>query len=251
MTTFNYPDGPIVLESTGELYQVARFQGRFVSIMSLANYPYDLQTLLVSFEDFVSPSAQLVYVREDEGAVSFNPDLTLPGYIIGSPRMRIHNYTYPTTFGLPDGRMAQRFSRVALEVPIQRPRFTYSLKLLLPINCVVLCAGLMFLLRPSYVDCRFSIGITALLTIVALQITLNNDLPDVSYLVLMDKLYILSYLFVLSGLSVVVVTTHLLDLQTPENVQKAANINHTCMVGFGVTFVVLEILLIAWAIVGG
>ena len=51
---------------------------------------------------------------------------------------------------------------------------------------------------------RIGIGITALLTLVALQITSNSSLPEVDYLLLLDKLYILSYAFVVLTLAVIV-----------------------------------------------
>ena len=45
----------------------------------------------------------------------------------------------------------------------------------------------------------------------ALQITLNDDLPEIAYLVLLDKMYLLAYLFVIAGLGVVVRTTWMLE----------------------------------------
>ena len=58
--------------------------------------------------------------------------------------------------------------------------------------------------HPRYVEGRIGIGITALLTLVALQLTSNSSLPDVNYLILLDKLYIASYAFVVLTLAVVV-----------------------------------------------
>jgi hypothetical protein len=58
--------------------------------------------------------------------------------------------------------------------------------------------------HPRYVEGRIGIGITALLTLVALQITSNSSLPEVDYLLLLDKLYILSYGFVVLTLAVIV-----------------------------------------------
>lgn len=43
----------------------------------------------------------------------------------------------------------------------------------------------------------------------ALQITLNEDLPEVDYLILMDKIYIGAYFFVIGALAMVVRTTKL------------------------------------------
>jgi hypothetical protein len=85
-------------------------------------------------------------------------------------------------------------------------------------------AALMFLFSPNYVDSRVGIGITALLTIVALQITLNEDLPEIDYLVLIDKIYLSGYLFVISGLGLVVKTTWMIE-KDPEALLAASQLS--------------------------
>ena len=81
---------------------------------------------------------------------------------------------------------------------------SYSLKLLFPILLVALTAALALGVHPRYVEGRIGIGITALLTLVALQLTSTAGLPDVNYLILLDKLYILSYGFVVLTMAVIV-----------------------------------------------
>ncbi len=89
-------------------------------------------------------------------------------------------------------------------LPVTRPAGTYALKLLLPILLVALTAALALSVHPRYVEGRIGIGITALLTLVALQLTASSGLPDVNYLILLDKLYILSYAFVVLTMAVIV-----------------------------------------------
>lgn len=199
---------PRVLKD-GSRYQVVHAQGKFSRKFLLYNYPFDRQTIEVSFEDSVLDSKLLTYVADAEG-FTVNPALVLPGYRSEAPELVIADRQYPTKFGEPERAEPESYSRVSLQLPIRRPRDTYMIKLLLPVLCTVVCASLMFLIRPSYVDARMTIGITALLTIVALQITLNSDMPDVDYLVLMDKIYVCAYLFVIVGLLVVVKATRLL-----------------------------------------
>jgi hypothetical protein len=195
---------------TGELYQVIRNQGRFSHKLVLEDYPFDEQTIVIEFEDSTKESNLLRYVTEDASIV-LNPEMKLPGFQIGKPRIRIVDYSYQTAFGESGPFGNSKYSRVRVEIPIKRPMLTYALKLMLPILCVIFCAALMFLFHPKYVDVRVGIGITALLTIVALQITLNEDLPEIDYLILMDKIYILSYLFVIAGIGLILKTTRMMD----------------------------------------
>ncbi|MEK7745759.1 MAG: hypothetical protein AAB576_03770 [Elusimicrobiota bacterium] len=200
---------PLLLPN-GEYYQVVRAQGWFSRKLPLYDYPLDRQTLVVELEDSGRAAQDLVFIP-DRRPIALNPSLQLPGFLIGSPALVVEAYTYPTDFGDPREAPRTVFSRVRVELPIARPMFPYAVKLILPIVCVVFCASLMFLFHPKYVDARVGIGITALLTIVALQITLNEDLPEVSYLVLMDKIYLGAYLFVIAGLAVVVKTTWMIE----------------------------------------
>lgn len=196
------------LLDNGELYQVVRVQGRFARKMPLYNYPFDRQVVEIVFEDKASEAQELIYRSEE---VVLNPKLTLPGFNLAQPQIEITDSPYPTQFG--DLRLSQpsRYSHVKIEVPISRPVATFALKLLLPVFSVILCALLMFLLAPTYVDLRINVGITSLLAIVVLQMTLNQDVPEIGYLMLVDKIYLCAYAFVVIGLALVVWTARLVN----------------------------------------
>lgn len=240
---------PEVLEESGELYKVFRVQGRFSKKLPLYNYPYDKQKLAILFEDTSSTADDIVYVP-DTNPIAINPNIQLPGYRIGTPTLRTEIRQYPTSFGdprLPAGTF-ENYARGIVEIPIERPALAYSIKLLAPIFCVIICAALMFLLSPTYVDSRVDVGITSLLTVVALQMTFNQDLPDVGYLMLMDKIYILSYLFVIAGLAVVVLTTRMAD---KNNVEAAVKLHKQSLIGLMSGYGVLSLVLILWAAIEG
>jgi Neurotransmitter-gated ion-channel transmembrane region. len=69
---------------------------------------------------------------------------------------------------------------------------------------IVICAALVFFVRPHYVEGRIGLGITALLTLVALQLTSSATLPDVDYLMMLDKIYLFAYVFIIAALARVV-----------------------------------------------
>lgn len=187
----------------GSYYMAVRNQGQFNTKLPLENYPFDRQQLTVEFEDNTLPSDKLIYVA-DTNPLTLNPEIGLPGYHIGAPTMTIVDKPYPTAFGDTSASAPPSYYRVTLSIPVSRPTWTYALKLLLPILIVVASAAMMLLVHPHYVDGRIGIGITALLTLVALQLTMNSQLPEVDYLMMMDKVYFAAYLFVVVGLALVV-----------------------------------------------
>ena len=87
-----------------------------------------------------------------------------------------------------------------LSVPVTRPIVAMSIKTFVPIALIVVCAALVFFVRPRYIEGRIGLGITALLTLVALQLTSGASLPDVDYLMMLDKIYLLAYLFIIIAL---------------------------------------------------
>jgi hypothetical protein len=231
----------------GSLYQVVRVQGKFSKKLPLYNYPYDRQVLEVLFEDSVGDATELVYVP-DTTPITVNPGLLLPGYVLGTPRFDVVSHRHPTTFGDLRAELSSDYSRGRIEIPLARPALPYTAKLLLPVVCVVLCASLMFLLMPAYVDARVDVGITALLTVVALQITSNQDLPDVGYLMLMDKVYLLSYGFVLFGLVTVVRTARLV---AEHHDDRAALLQRRALDALAAAYAVALAGLVALAVQGG
>ena len=98
-----------------------------------------------------------------------------------------------------------------LSVPVNCPIVAMSIKTFVPIMLIVVCAGLIFFVRPRYIEGRIGLGITALLTLVALQLATGGSLPDVDYLMMLDKIYLLAYLFIIIALGRVVATSWLGD----------------------------------------
>lgn len=241
----NLYEEPVKLDD-GEFYQVVRVQGKFSRKMPLFNYPFDRQKLVAFFEDTVSETNALVYVA-DNPPVTVNPRLALTGFLFEKPIFRIENFQYPTTFGDPRNPKPVSYSRVHIELPIRRPVGAYFIKLLIPVFCVVLCSALMFLLG-SHIDARLGIGITSLLTVVALQLTTNQSLPEVSYLVLMDKLYIGAYIFIVASLAVVIYSTRLIDSNQTE---RAYRVDRKCLIWLLVLYFICNTIIVAQAMING
>jgi hypothetical protein len=190
----------------GSRYTAIRYQGQFNSKLPLESYPFDQQNLIIEFEDNAAGVANQIFVA-DANPISINAEMTLPGYILGKPTLDIKGKAYPTNFGDPRVSKPEPYSRVTVTVPVKRPWLTYAIKIILPILLVAACASLVYFIHPSFVEGRIGMGITALLTLVALQLTSNSQLPEVDYLMMIDKLYIVAYLFVIASLAQVVRTS--------------------------------------------
>lgn len=181
----------------GSLYMAVRHQGEFSVKFPLQKYPFDHQILSLDIEDSVSPSNAFIYVAD---TVTMNKNIYLPGYNTKAPILKISDYPYPTNFGDISQSTTPSYSRAIFGVPVQRPYMATGAKIFLPVILVIVCTALIFFVHPSYIEGRLGVAITALLTLVALQLTTASSLPEVDYLLMTDKIYLLSYLFIIGTL---------------------------------------------------
>lgn len=197
-----YPEP--VTQPDGSQYQVFRHQGPFAAKFSVKTYPFDAHNLTIEIEDQEFNASRLVYSVDQ---VTMNPDIALPGFVIGQPKLEVRNRPYPTNFGDTSMSQPETYSRAIVSIPISRPVISGVTKSLLPVFIVVLVAAAALLLKPEHTEARIGLAITALLTLVALQFSAQAALPDVGYLLMLDQIYLASYGFVLLVVALLVMTT--------------------------------------------
>lgn len=190
----------------GTYYAIVRDQGKFSSKFDLKDYPFDYQTLPIIIEDNVHESDEVAYVPDTstENPITLNPEIYLPGFDIWDGELQVSDFNYPTNFG--DLRASDKpdYSRATFLIPVERPWLGTGLKIFLPVLLILLCTALVLNIHPSYIEGRLGVVITALLTLVALQLTSASGLPEVDYMLMTDKIYLLSYLFIIATLIQVV-----------------------------------------------
>src|SRR5689334_12623541 len=140
----------------GSEYQVFRHQGPFAAKFSIRTFPFDHHELTIEIEDKAWDAHRLVYVADD---VSMNPNIDLPGFIIGKPELKIVNKPYPTAFGDLAEPDPSPYSRAIVSIPISRPVMSGITKSFLPVFIVVLVAAAALLLAPSRVEARVGLSI--------------------------------------------------------------------------------------------
>jgi hypothetical protein len=187
----------------GSFYQIIRHQGLFSSKFPVSKYPFDSQRLLVTIEDSEEGAGTLQYVADTRPLV-VNGEIKLPGYQMGQPYAVVRDKPYATAFGDLVEPDVSAYSRVDFIVPITRPVASGVFKSFIPVLLIVLAAAFALLLDPTHVEARIGLAITALLTLVAMQFTMQAGLPEVAYLTLLDQIYLLSYLYVLVVIGLVV-----------------------------------------------
>jgi len=192
-------DAPQQLDD-GSYYMSVRYQGYFSTPLPLTQYPFDSQALRIVIEDSHANVDEQIYVPDDQPVV-VNPAVNLSDYRLGVPSLTVANQTYPTQFGDTTMTGPESYSRATVTIPLHRPSITYGIKVIFPIFIILSCAALALWLHPGHSEARVGLVVTALLTLVALQLT---ALPQVNYLIMMDWVFFIAYLYVLLTLAQVV-----------------------------------------------
>ncbi|MBK8428038.1 MAG: hypothetical protein IPL27_19635 [Lewinellaceae bacterium] len=191
--TFDGDSTPVQLK-TGEKYKIFRIEGRFFHSFSLNRFPLDQHTLDIQIENPEFPSDSLLYVADTLGA-QIRKTLNLVGWETKRCELISQVHDYGTNFGNPEEN-AQRYSNLSYNITLSRPISYFLLKMLLPLLVVMLVSIGALLLHPTHIDSRSSLPIGGLLTAVFLQQSYSSALPDSGYMVLMDKIYLLSYIII-------------------------------------------------------
>lgn len=193
----------------GDKYMIMRLNAHFYQPFDLRNYPLDTQRLTVDIEDSGGTLESLVYVPDMERS-GLDAGLTVPGWTIAGLKAEELVHDYGTDFGdanLVDGNV---FSAVFYSIEMRRNQNYFVWKLLFPLIIVLITCWVALLLNPRWVELRTGIPFTALLAVVFLQMSYADALPEVAELVLMDKIYVLTYVLVIATLIQVVARTRTL-----------------------------------------
>jgi len=184
---------PISLKD-GSRYQSFKVEGRFVQPFSLAEFPLDRHDLRIMVEDTVHPITEIAYeIDRDNSGIS--RDLMIPGWKLQGWRGEELAHDYGTNFG--EDYTATTSSVASFDMGIYRPASFFLMKLMLPLVIVVLAAMAALLVPPDALDARLAMPLGALLSAIFLQKSYSDGLPDLGYLVFMDKIYLLAYPLIL------------------------------------------------------
>ena len=190
----------------GSFYQLFSYIGRFyIDKANFRHFP------------FVTVSLPLVLEMEDvNGALDyphfrFEPDIQNSGMglfaeIIGwlnrGWSIAEYRHNYATNFGL--GGSADDYSLVIFDISFGTSSWSAFWRLMLPLLVVMAMVLLVFKVRADEQDARAGIPVTVLLTLVFLQQTYREELPDLPYLTFLDQVYVIAYVVTLLAFILVI-----------------------------------------------
>ena len=179
----------------GSYYQLFTYRGRYyLDRASFRHYPFMSVSLPLAIE-----------VDDVDGGLGYRnlrlePDIRNSGMglfsrIIGwlnqGWSIAEYRHHYASNFGL--GGEESDYSLILFEISFGTSSWAAFWRLLLPLAVLMAMVLLVFKVRPDEQDARASIPVTVLLTLVFLQQTYRDDLPDLPFLTFLDTVYVVAY----------------------------------------------------------
>jgi hypothetical protein len=199
-----------------ERYVCYRVTGTFFFVPDLKNYPFDTQVLPITVENGTLEQEDLVFIDDrnsyaksgtPEARWGLSPTLAIPDYVLKKVERKVFESRYPTNFGDPSKNPAgTHYSRFSLLASFEREYWSYAFKILIPLLIILAMAWLVFFLPAAQLDTSASVAMTALLSCMAYNVAVSQNMPEIGYLVLSDKFFIATYVLLLLTLAQTFIT---------------------------------------------
>lgn len=220
----------------GNHYWEYRAKGTFRAHFDLSHYPLDAQRLPIVIEDSTWFSKKLVLVPDGTQSTEFkkwiDPLVKVPDWLVSTALIRRSIHDYGTNFGdTTPGQSADlaRYSRLTFETTLERASLPHLVKFLIPLLVISGMAFVTFFISATEFSTASRLCGTALLSSIALHITSSRNLPEVGYLLISDKIFIMFYLAIFITLVEKVAVNHLI---TSARESRALRIERVFRYGF-------------------
>jgi len=162
----------------------------------IRRFPFDEQQMTVELEESDRDVGSLVYVA-DTANTRLDPKLALSNWKIERFEISTGTHKYETTYGDPVLSEGSEYARASLTVFIKRKSRGLFFSLFTGLYVAFFISSLVFFIDPVEVDPRFGLSVGGLFAAVGNKYIVDSILPQSTTFTLVDKLHILTYVYLL------------------------------------------------------
>lgn len=221
-----FPDQVQVLPD-GTVIDVKRYWGTLSYPMNLKEFPVDVHPLQI----------KIVTVGKDSKNIKFS---------INEEKSGLSDVLTVTDWDVPSWKTFAELINIGPNVPVlpgvvfefeaKRQVGFYFIKVLIPLVMIVFISLIVLFIDPSHIGPKFSIAITAILTLIAYRFLLGDLLPKISYLTHMDYFLFGSMFLVFAVLVETAVVAKLVGI---EKEGRAKKLDYWCRWAFVALFILI------------
>ena len=184
-----WPDGTVAYGET--------FSAKAETPMDLRRFPFDNQKLQLFFQVFLYNQGQLVLVPDEDHAATWNQNIGIAQW--ENDGFQFSERTIDLT--MLNGRK-QKKSEFVATVNIKRLPMHFLFSTILPLVVLVCLSWTVFWLDDEAVSNRINISFIGILSVVAYYFVIQNNIPNISYLTLIDAFIIVTFFFLAASVIV-------------------------------------------------
>lgn len=237
------------LPRDGAFWSNRKVVGEWRHDWNVSSYPFDRQTLQMVVEEGIDDDRAFAYDADTERS-TYDPDIHLLGWRITGFRIVPLAHDYPTSFGDPTlapGAGAE-FSRLSIEVDIERDGLLSFLKLTSVVYVAAILALMSFRIDPSenFGD-RFGLLAGSLFATVVSMSVANDQLGSNDQLTLIDLIHISCLLLIVAAAVLTLVANRM--VRAGRDIATLRRLDTRYLVGFAALFVIFNIAMVARALI--
>lgn len=159
-------------------------------------FPFDEQLMTIELEESDQDIESMVYVP-DRGNTRLDSGLKLSNWEIERFELFTGSKKYDTTYGDPELTEGSAYPFATLSIWIKRKSWGLFFSLFTGMYVAFFIASLVFFIDPVDADPRFGLSVGGLFAAVGNKYIVDSILPQSTTFTLVDKLHILTYIFML------------------------------------------------------
>ncbi len=216
-------------------YYTGLHQGDFYFSPNFKKYPFDKQKLDIVVENSLIPEEELVFVIDSSSYIKSNQDKNFWGlsnellsnntqetYKIFKTDLKVGNSIYNSNFGDINLPYKSFYGRITTSIFIDRSFLPYISKLFLPLIIILFLSYFVFYLPTHKIEMSGSLNVSAIFCATAFQLSISRSLPDIGYIIYVDKIFYTCYALIALSLTQSL-TTFYLDSSGDEKKKRKAH----------------------------
>ena len=218
-------------------YYTGFHQGDFYFEPDFSMYPLDVQKMEIQIEHALLPDSKLLIFSDTSSYLTSKQDKHLYGlsknilnqknavYRILKTDIAVVKGEYNSNFGDPKFEPMSIYSRLKVMVFIDRSFLPYIAKLIIPLMIILLLVYLVFYLPAEKIDIAAGLTVTSLLSAIAFQLSISGEIPEIGYIIYIDKIFYTCYFLIALSMVQSIITFYMDKTGVPKLVRTAIRLD--------------------------
>ena len=236
-------------------YVSGSHQGDFYFSSDFRMYPFDQQRMDIKIENVILTEDEIILLPDTASYIKSKQERKFWGMsndiLKANDNSNFHIFKtatasgkgiYNSDFGDESLPKISTYGRLQYSVFIDRSFLPYVSKFIIPLMIILLLVYFVFYLPQAKIDIAAALTVTSLLSAISFQSSINNDLPEIGYIIYIDKLFFTCYALIAISMLASLVLYYLDNTGDPRKIRLAKKITMALRIVFPFVFILAAVL---------